>query len=187
MEFYKLLILALVLSFDTFAIAITLGLKDYKIQFWNATRVAIVFAIVQALMPLIGWFGGYLVKDYLTTFDHWISFILLAIVGSKMIFEGINSKNQFEDQKLTFKVIIPLSFVTSIDAFVVGMSFAFIGSIYITAPVVIGFITFLAAMLGMLFGKKLGIRSGQNAEIIGGIILILLGLQILFEHLGAQN
>jgi manganese efflux pump family protein len=183
MELITLILIAIGLSFDTFAVSVSTGLIINNIKFWQASRVAIILTIFQSLMPFLGWITGKQIEQLLSDYDHWIAFGLLAILGLKMIYESFNrkeGKSTFNPLKLT--VIIWIAIATSIDALVVGVSFAFINMNIYLAMLIIGFITFLASMLGMLFGKKLGSRLGARMEIIGGLILIGIGLKILLDH-----
>ena len=157
-----------------------------EITFWRATRIAFSLAFFQALMPLIGWLIGKKIEKFVVSFDHWLAFGLLTLIGGKMILESI--KNE-EDKKpvnpLDPKVLIPMSLATSIDALIVGVTFALSYknlNLYLST-FIIGFTTFFFSMLGILFGKKTGIRFGQKMETLGGIILFLIGLKILLEHL----
>ena len=184
MDFITLLIIAIGLSFDTFAVSVSTGLTICEIRLWQAVRVAIVLAIFQAAMPLIGWILGTQVASYINEYDHWIAFGLLTILGGKMIYESFKEKEEekkFNPLKLT--VLIGMAIATSIDALVVGVSFAFFKDLNIYWTIlIIGAVTFLVAMIGMLFGKKVGNRFGTKMEIIGGLILIGIGLKILISH-----
>jgi manganese efflux pump family protein len=186
MDFLTLLLIAIGLNFDSFAVSITTGMVASHIRFWQATRIALIFALFQAFMPVAGWFVGSQVRDLVMAYDHWLAFGLLALIGVKMIIEALKK----EDGKKTtdpFKtsVVIGMAVATSIDALIIGVSFAFINVNIIAAAGLIGFLTYLVAMLGMLFGKNAGRWFGRKMEIIGGIILIGIGIKILFEHLCA--
>ena len=182
-----MILIAIGLSFDTFAVSVSTGLLINHIKFWQATRVAFILMIFQSLMPFAGWFTGRQIQHILSNYDHWIAFTLLAILGIKMIYESLKreeGKRTFNPLKLT--VLIWMAIATSIDALIVGVSFAMININIYLAMLIIGFITFLASMLGMLFGKKVGGRFGKRMEIVGGLILIGIGTKILIEH-GAMN
>jgi putative Mn2+ efflux pump MntP len=160
----------------------TTGLLTVK-GWQHITLPAITLAIFQALMPLVGWFLGKQVATYIVNIDHWVAFLLLSILGLRMVYESFKKEDEptgFNPLKST--VLIGMAIATSIDALVVGVSFAFINtSIYFTI-IVIGMVTFLVAMIGMLFGKKVGGNLGRRMEIIGGIILVGIGVKILVEH-----
>lgn len=186
-----LFLLALSLSFDSFAVSVSSGLMLPGIRFWRATIIAFSMAFFQALMPLLGWAAGTGVREYLSEYDHWIAFGLLSLLGIKMITESLKAdeeRNGFNPLKPL--VLFTISLATSIDAFVVGISFALIETpdtpfwMAILFPVfIIGSVTFIMSMLGILFGKKAGSRLGKRMELLGGIILIAIGLKILLEDL----
>lgn len=185
MEFLTILLIAIGLSADSFAVSITSGLVLKKIDFKNAAKIAFSLGFFQALMPTIGWLIGVKIQKYIESFDHWIAFGLLFIIGIKMILESL--KNDEEDKNfnpLNPKVLLMISLATSIDALVVGISFAFIDYNWFVSGFIIGAVTFIISMLGILFGKKMGSRFGSKMEIVGGIILIFIGVRILFQHLG---
>jgi len=176
MDIITILLIAIGLSFDTFAVSVSTGLIIKHIKFWQAIKVAFVLAFLQAVMPLFGWFAGNQISSLIGNFDHWIAFILLVILGIKMIIESFKpdeQKNNFNPLKFT--VLIGMGIATSIDALVVGISFAFLQTNIWLAIAIIGGVTFLVAMLGSRFGKRI--------EILGGIILIIIGLKILLSHI----
>ena len=184
MELITILLIAISLSFDTFAVSISSGLILRKIDFINASKIAITLALFQAGMPLIGWLAGSGIKNYAESFDHWIAFAILGLLGGKMIYESI--KTDPEDRMfnpLDIKIMIGMAIATSIDALIVGFSFALLNYKIIISIAIIGVVTYIVAMLGMLFGKKIGARMGRRMEMIGGIMLIFIGLKILLEHL----
>lgn len=183
MSFYTLFLIALSLSFDTFAVSVGAGLCKKDIRFLPAVRIAIVLAVFQGGMPFIGWWGGsqlaYLINDY----DHWVSLVLFSFIGIKMIIEAFKDPEEksFNPQQAT--VVLGIAIATSIDALVVGVSMAFFDVNIYAALVVIGAVTFLAAMIGMLLGKKVNGRFGRKVEVLGGIILIGIGIKIVYSHL----
>jgi len=157
-----------------------------KIDFFDATKIAITLAVFQAAMPVIGWLAGSGIKNYAEDFDHWIAFGILALLGGKMIIESFKTdpeERQFNP--LAFRVMIGMAIATSIDALIVGFSFALLNYRILVSVGIIGAVTYTVAMLGMLFGKKIGSRMGRRMEILGGVMLILIGLKILIEHLQA--
>ncbi|MCK9618598.1 MAG: manganese efflux pump MntP family protein [Lentimicrobiaceae bacterium] len=185
MEHVVILLIAIGLSFDTFAVSVSSGLAMNGINFFNAVKIALSLAFFQALMPLLGWFIGIYVKDYVIAIDHWIAFALLLALGLKMIFESLRfSKDEVKKfNPLNLLVLLGMSIATSIDAFAVGISFAFLEIQIIWALFIIGIITFIISMLGILFGKKTGSHFGKKMEIIGGLTLIGIGIKILVQHL----
>lgn len=185
MEFLTIFLIAIGLSADSFAVSITSGLVLNKIDFRNAAKIAFSLGFFQALMPTIGWLIGVKIQKYIESFDHWIAFGLLFIIGIKMILESLKSDEEDKNfNPLNPKVLMMMSLATSIDALVVGISFAFIDYNWFVSGFIIGAVTFIISMLGILFGKKMGSRFGSKMEIVGGIILIFIGVRILFQHLG---
>jgi manganese efflux pump family protein len=184
MDLFTIILIAIGLSFDTFAVSVSSGLVLNKIDFFNATKIAFTLAVFQAIMPVIGWLAGSGIKNYAENFDHWIAFGILAFLGGKMIYESF--KNDPEDRSfnpLDIKVMIGMAIATSIDALIVGFSFALLNYKIVVSVGIIGFVTYVVAMLGMLFGKKIGAKMGRRMEVLGGVMLILIGLKILIEHL----
>lgn len=182
MGFITLLLLAIGLCFDTFAVSVSSGLLRKEIVFWQAVRIAFFLALFQAIMPLLGWAGGITIKVWIEPFDHWVALGILTILGVKMLIESRKKSEDKNINPLDIKVIISMALATSIDAFAVGISFAIIQVNMIMAVLVIGSVTFIASMLGILFGKKTGSHFGQKMEIIGGLILIGIGVKIVIEH-----
>lgn len=183
MDLISLFIISTSLTFDTLAVSISTGLVISHIRFWQATKLAIVMAIFQGLMPLIGWFIGSRIQHLMADFDHWIAFGLLAILGIKIIYDTIKNKEEKKDfNPLKPLVLIAISIATSIDALIVGFSFGLVEINISLAVLLIGFLTYLVAMLGMLFGKTASHIIGPKIEVLGGIILIGIGLKILLEH-----
>ncbi len=183
MEIYALFLLAIGLSFDTFAVSISCGLIEKNIKFLRASRIAVIFAIFQAVMPIIGWMLGLSIKKYIAQVDHWIAFGLLSLVGIKMIYDSFKKDEEKNFKPQDLKVILFLSIATTIDAFAIGITLAFLNVKLFLASFIIGAVTYTASMLGMLFGKNLGSRFGKKMEIIGGLMLIFIGAKILVDHL----
>lgn len=183
MDIISLIIIAIGLSFDSFAVSVSCGLIVKEIKFNQAFRFSLPLAVLQALMPVIGWFAGKLIREYIIDFDHWVAFLLLSIIGFKMIIDSRKKECDKTINPLNFWVNIGMGIATSIDALIVGVSFALFELNIILTVLIIGSITFIAAMLGVLFGKKTGIIFGKRMEITGGILLILIGCKIVIEHL----
>lgn len=184
MEIYTVVLLAIGLSFDSFAVSVCSGLNLRHIRFFQAAKIAIFFALFQAFMPLIGWLLGNSIKSLIEPVDHWIALGLLSLIGGKMIIESfIHSEEREIKNPLSIKVILTLSVATSIDALAVGFSFSTILDKILLAVIIIGAVTFIASMLGILLGKKTGPKINKYAEITGGVILIAIGLKIMMEHL----
>ena len=197
MSLIELFILAVGLSMDAFAVAICKGLSLRKVSLKECTKVGLYFGGFQAGMPLIGYFLGVQFKDYITSIDHWIAFILLSFIGINMIREAMNKDEdesivnlaeaavgEEEVNELGFKNMVMLAIATSIDALAVGVTFAFLQVDIVPAVSFIGIVTFVLSAIGVKIGNVFGIKYKSKAEAAGGIILILIGLKILFEHLG---
>ena len=184
MSFFLIVLIALGLTFDTFAVSVSTGISVQQIKFVQAIRVALILAVFQAIMPVLGWYAALQIKEYIVEFDHWIAAGLLWIIGIKMIWESLKSEDTITQKNpLKTTVIIVLAIATSIDALAVGISFGCLNvNMYVTT-IIIGFTTFVVAMIGMLLGKNAGNIIGKRAEIIGGIMLITIGIKILIEHL----
>jgi manganese efflux pump family protein len=182
MHLIEILLIAIGLSFDTFAVSVSSGLCIKDINFRQAVRIAIVLAFFQAIMPLIGWAGGVQIESYVSEVDHWIAFGLLALLGLKMIIDCLSDNRDNKLNPLMLRVLITMAIATSIDALIVGLSFAFIKTNIVSAILIIGFVTFIFSMTGMLAGKKVGGKLGTRMEILGGIILIAIGLKVLVSH-----
>ena len=184
MGFITLFIIAVGLSFDSFAVSVSSGIIRNRIIFFDAAKIAFSLAFFQGSMPLIGWLLGRTISASFASFDHWIAFGLLGLLGVRMVIGGLKEKNEdVPVDPLKPLVLLSLSLATSIDAFVVGVSFAFLEVRMVIAGLVIGSVTFVASMLGILFGKKIGSRLGRRMEVLGGIILFAIGAKILIEHL----
>lgn len=185
MGILELLILAIGLSMDAFAVSVCKGLAMKKLEFKNMAIVGLWFGGFQALMPTIGYFLGVQFKNQITAIDHWIAFVLLGIIGANMIKEAC-SKDDEEEVKanLDVKTMFMLAIATSIDALAVGITFAFLSVNLVHAVTFIGITTFILSAVGVGIGNIFGTNYKAKAEIAGGIILILLGIKILLEHLG---
>jgi putative Mn2+ efflux pump MntP len=184
MNLLTVLLIALGLSIDCFAVAISTGiaLKCFRVRY--ALRVGIFFGGFQAIMPVIGWFAGLSFKTYIESFDHWIAFGLLALIGGKMIYEALlleEAEKSCDPNNLL--LITGLAIATSIDALAVGVSFSILNIAIITPVILIGIVSFIMAFSGMYIGDRFGDIFGKKVEIAGGVVLILIGLKILIEHL----
>ena len=185
MGILELLILAIGLSMDAFAVSVCKGLAMKKLEFKNMAIVGLWFGGFQALMPTIGYFLGVQFKNQITAIDHWIAFVLLGIIGANMIKEAC-SKDDEEEVKanLDVKTMFMLAIATSIDALAVGVSLAFLKVNIIPAVSFIGCITFVCSAAGVKIGSLFGDKYQSKAELCGGIILILIGVKILLDGLG---
>jgi putative Mn2+ efflux pump MntP len=183
MDYIAIFAIALGLSFDTFAVSLSLGVVRNGIVFRQASVVAIVFAAFQGGLTIAGFFLGSLVSSNLKETDHWVAFALLMFLGIKMIYEGSREDKEEVKDYTNPLILCTAAIATSIDAFAVGISFAFLDVAIWRAGILIGAVTFLASMTAIRLGKSAGERLGNKVEILGGILLIAIGLKILLEHL----
>lgn len=188
MSIVEIVLLAVSLSMDAFAVALCKGLALKKINLKSCAIVGAWFGAFQGLMPMIGYFLGSTFADKITSIDHWIAFILLAIIGGNMIKEALEKDEEKVNDSLGFKTMLVMAIATSIDALAVGVSFAFTDFepdwfVYV-AFALIGVITFTLSAIGVKIGNIFGTKYKSKAEFAGGLILILLGLKILLEGLG---
>lgn len=184
MSLLSLLLIAVGLSMDAFAVAICKGLAMDRIRLRSALTVGLWFGGFQALMPAAGYLLGSQFDRYITGIDHWIAFILLGIIGGNMVKEALSGQEDKTGDSLAFKEMLILAVATSIDALAVGVTFAFLQVDIVPAVLFIGCITFLLSALGVKAGSLFGSRFKAKAELAGGILLILMGCKILLEHLG---
>lgn len=183
MNLLNLFFIGVGLSMDAFAVAVCKGLAMPKVTFKKAAAVGLWFGGFQALMPVIGYFLGSQFKQYITSVDHWIAFVLLGLIGISMIKEAFSKEDETADSSLEAKKMLPLAVATSIDALAVGITLAFLQVQLVPAAAFIGMITFLLSALGVKAGNVFGMKYKSKAELAGGIILILMGFKILLEHL----
>lgn len=183
MDIYIILLIALGLSIDSFAVSVANGLSIKNISLLDKLKISFSLSIFQAIMPLIGWFAGIGVSEYIKKFDHWIAFILLVFIGLKMIYESLLKNELKESNTIKTSTLIAQSIATSIDAFAVGISFAFLNIEIVIPVIIIGIVTFFASIIGLQIGKYVGIRFGNYIEIFGGVVLIGIGIKILVEHI----
>ena len=179
----ELLVLALGLSMDAFAVSICKGLSVPKLQAKHCLICGVYFGGFQALMPLIGWALGIRFQSMITNIDHWIAFALLAGIGANMIKESFSKEEECPDASFGFKTMLTLAVATSIDALAVGVTFAFLDVSIVPAVLLIGATTFVCSAVGVKIGNVFGNRFQSKAEFLGGLVLIAIGLKILIEHL----
>ena len=187
MSMLQLVLIAVGLSMDAFAVALCKGLCMRKINYGHALTISLFFGGFQGLMPLIGWFLGKQFERFITPVDHWIAFVLLGYIGGKMIWDAFHEEGEVAcdiAQKLDLKELLMMAVATSIDALAVGITFAFLQVQIVPAVASIGLITFGLSFVGVVVGNKFGNRFQNKAQFAGGAVLILIGLKILLEHLG---
>jgi len=184
MNLITVIVIAIGLAMDTFAVSIVSGSASKQVRVKQALRMAFFFGGFQLVMPLVGALAGLTLKKYIAGYDHWVAFGLLAAVGSKMIYESFKVKSAGKNLNLSnIFVLLVLSVATSIDALAVGITLSLITSSIGTAVIIIGLITFTLSYLGVFIGQKIGHFFEHKIEAIGGLVLIGIGLKILLEHL----
>lgn len=183
MDIFSMLFLAIGLAMDAFSVSITRGML-LKCNLKYALTIAIFFGGFQALMPVAGWLAGEQLATVVQLWAPWIAFILLALVGGKMIYEGLREDDDEDVCKVfSLRDILILSIATSIDAFAVGVTFAFLNTPILLPILIIGLVTFILSFIGVYIGKRVGHLFGSKIEVLGGLILIGIGLKILLESL----
>jgi putative Mn2+ efflux pump MntP len=184
MNLYEIIIIAFGLSMDAFAVSITLGLSAEKPKIKEITLPGLYFGFFQAFMPIIGYFFCFYFMDKIKEFDHWIAFVLLGIIGGKMIKDSFSGKEEKINQNtLQFLKMLILAVATSIDALAIGITFAVLKVNILKAAIITGLITLFVSMLGVKIGNVFGIKYKSKAEFIGGVVLVLLGIKIAIEHI----
>jgi putative Mn2+ efflux pump MntP len=174
--------IALALAMDAFAVALGTGVTLKRLTGRHIFRLSFHFGLFQALMPVIGWLAGQTLVQWISAWDHWIAFALLSLVGSRMIRESFQDREPAANDPTRGLTLVILSIATSIDALAVGFSLSLLGvSIWLPA-VVIGLVAGVLTIIGMLLGDRIGTRWGSRVEILGGLVLIVIGLKILWEH-----
>lgn len=188
MSFWPLFLIALGVSADAFAVALSKGLHLRRFTLGNTLLIAGAFGVFQAVMPVIGYLLGVGFSAYIETFDHWVAFGLLTAIGGKMLWEALHGDDEDDEvdtDRVDLKELSVLALATSIDALAVGVTFAFLPNVPIVwAVVLVGLTTFVIAFAGVALGHRVGHRFGKPAEIAGGLILIAMGVKILADHLG---
>lgn len=183
----EILLISLGLAMDAFAVSVCKGLAMKKMNWKKAIIIGLYFGVFQAVMPIIGFFLGTTFEGFITNVDHWVAFILLVVIGINMIKEAFEKESENRNDNVDMKTMIVLSIATSIDALAIGITFACL-KMHILMPVItIGVITFIISVIGVKIGNRFGDKYEKKAEIMGGVILILLGTKILLEHLEIIN
>lgn len=188
MGLIELVLIAVGLSMDAFAVSICKGLGMKRLDVKQAAIIAVFFGGFQGLMPVIGWALGTGFQSYITPVDHWVAFALLAFIGAKMLFDAFHDDEEDSQERscdrLAIKEVVLLAIATSIDALAVGITFAFLQVDIVVSVLLIGVITSALSFIGVAVGHQFGARFEKPASIVGGVVLILIGLKILLEHLG---
>jgi len=188
MGLVELFLIAVGLSMDAFAVSVCKGLSERSLKAKHYFIIGAWFGGFQALMPLIGYLLGSAFEQYITSFDHWVAFVLLGLIGGNMIREAFSKDEEDQDASFGFKTMLLLAIATSIDALAVGITFALLPDVNIFAAIsLIGVTTFVLSAIGLKVGNVFGAKYKAKAEFVGGVILILIGTKILLEHLGVIN
>jgi putative Mn2+ efflux pump MntP len=188
MNFASTALLALAMSTDAFAAAVGKGTALQKPRWSEALRTGAIFGVIEAITPVIGWALGFAAADYVKTWDHWIAFTLLLVLGGRMIWAAARKPEEAEAEKPSrhsFWLLALTGFATSIDAMAVGVGLAFLNVNILPVAAAIGFATFAMVSIGVMVGRVLGNVVGRWAEGLGGILLVGIGSAILYEHLTA--
>ncbi|PLX28317.1 MAG: hypothetical protein C0600_09920 [Ignavibacteria bacterium] len=185
MDLLTLIVIAIALGIDAFAVSLSAGAYLVKADGRQTFRLSFHFGLFQALMPILGWLAGTTFVSMIETVDHWIAFMLLAIIGGRMIYNSF----QGEEQRIRRDVtkgwsLVSLSVATSIDALAVGLSLAMISEGIFFPALVIGIVAAAMSLIGIRLGERISHIVGTHMEFIGGIVLILIGLKIVIEHIG---
>ncbi len=180
----EIFLISLGLAMDSFAVAICKGLSMKKMNYKKALIIGMYFGVFQAVMPLIGYFLGDTFDHEVTSIDHWIIFVLLSLIGGNMVIEAFSKEEEKSNDKTDFKTMIVLAIATSIDALAIGITFAFLKVNVPLSVCLIGITAFLLSFIGVKIGNVFGDKYEKKATLAGGIILILIGIKILFNHLG---
>ena len=183
MSLIEIFLIGIGLAMDAFAVAVCKGLSMKKLDFKKTIIIALYFGLFQALMSLIGFYLGATFESLVTSIDHWIAFGLLGFIGGNMIRESFNGESDNCNDNVDFKTMIVLAIATSIDALAIGITFAFLQTNISLAVLIIGVVTFALSLLGVKIGNKFGDKYESKAEVMGGLILVIIGVKILLEHL----
>ena len=179
-EFLTVLLIAVGLAMDAFSVSIAGGVVYKRFHLPNALKMAAVFGLFQAFMPIIGWLCGMTIKEWISPFEHWIAFTILAVIGAKMIYEAFKIEEvEKEPIAQSLPVLLTLAIATSIDALAVGFTITLTTSHIFTAVAIIGAVTFLLCLAGVYIGTRFGHTFENKAEIAGGVVLILIGIKML--------
>ena len=184
MALWSLVLLAVGVSADAFAVALGKGLQMQRFRAKDGLVIAATFGLFQAAMPVIGWLLGSALSDVIAPVDHWIAFGLLAVIGGKMLWDALSKSEEKEiAARLDVRELLVLALATSIDALAVGISLAFLSVSIVESVALIGITTFALSFAGVYLGHRVGMRFRGPAEVVGGLVLIGIGVKILLDHL----
>ncbi|MBU0681325.1 MAG: manganese efflux pump MntP family protein [Proteobacteria bacterium] len=186
MNLLSIFLIAIGLAMDAFAVSIACGVSIKNLNIRHILLISGAFGFFQGFMPLVGWFAGMGFRDLIASFDHWVAFGLLLVVGGKMIYESfaLSEDTPESDIALNASRLLLLSIATSIDALAVGLTFACLEVEIITPALIIGLVTLVLSIIGVVIGDKIGHLFEGKIEFVGGMVLIGIGTKILFDHLG---
>ncbi|MBR4181928.1 MAG: manganese efflux pump [Candidatus Methanomethylophilaceae archaeon] len=184
MDFIAILLIAVGLAMDAFAVSLCKGLALRKVTLRNMLIAGLWFGGFQALMPIIGFYLGVSFYDLISAYDHWVAFFLLFLIGANMVREGLFGEEEEVDADMGVKTMALLAIATSIDALAIGISFAMTEDSIFLPALIIGLVTLVISMAGVKIGSLFGDRFGKKAEVLGGVILIVIGMKVLLEGLG---
>ena len=183
MTIFELIVIAVGLSMDAFAVSICKGLSVRRLRPRHNIICGLYFGGFQALMPVLGWLLGRQFEALIKNVDHWIAFVLLALIGANMSREAVKNEEENLNDSFSPKTMLPLAVATSIDALAVGVTFAFLDVMIVPAVSIIGVTTFIFSAAGVKIGNVFGAKYKSKAELVGGIVLVAMGIKILIEHL----
>ena len=184
MEIWEILLIALGLAMDCFAVSLGIGTSSAKKTLRMVLRLSFHFGLFQGLMAVIGWFAGTRIVNLISNFDHWVAFALLLWVGGRMVKESFSKGDEpRQDDPTKGSSLVVLSIATSIDALAVGLSFALVDGSILSASLIIGIVSFGLSIVGYLLGNRVGIQFGRRMELVGGLILIGIGIRVVVSHL----
>ena len=183
MDSITIVLIAIGLAMDAFAVSIAKGITITHNRRKTAILLGSFFGSFQMLMPVAGWLTGLSLKNVIMSIDHWIAFGLLLFIGAKMIYDTTKKEDEKQEVSIQIASVLTLAIATSIDALMVGLSFAFLQTSILEPVLVIGVVTFGLSVFGFAFGCGIGKLLGRRIKIVGGVILILIGIRILLEHL----
>ena len=183
MSLFTIFLIAFSLALDAFAVSVSAWLTEKKINIWKSLSLAFTFWLFQAVMPVLGWLGGVSVKSYIEDYDHWIAFILLGLIGINMIYEAFSKDEEEKRDYFHMTSLLTLWVATSIDALIIGISFALLPIKMVSSVMIIGLVTFVLCFIWVILWNRFGHLFEKKAEMFGGFILIAIGTKILVEHI----
>lgn len=179
MEFISIFLIALALAMDSFSVCLTKGFTQKNLKSNQMFYYGLIFGLFHLFFPIIGYFAGEVITDFVTSIAPWIAFILLLFIGTHMIKESLENEDEEKFDEFSFKELLVLAVATSIDAFAIGITFALLDTNIVLPALITGLIVFIFSILGIILGRKIGDYFGDKFLVLGGVILILIGIKIL--------